>query len=106
MIDKRHFLALPAAALLVACGGDTADDTVAAPGEVLDGTISDAMLPLDRVRSEAPLEDPDAFVAAQAGAGPTSGGPAGSDPTDEADTPGDAGTGDEEAAAAEPTGVE
>lgn len=106
MIDKRHFFALPAAALLAACGGDATDSTVAAPGEVLDGTISDAMLPLDRVRSEAPLEDPDAFAAAQAGARPASGTPAASDPADEADTASDAGAGDEEAAVEEPAETE
>jgi len=106
MIDKRHFFALPAAALLAACGGDATDNTVAAPGEVLDGTISDAMLPLDRVRSEAPLEDPEAFAAAQAGARPASGTPAASDPADEADTASDAGAGDEEAAVEEPAETE
>lgn len=41
---------------LAACGGDApADDGRSATGEVLEGTISDAMLPTDRVRSEAPL---------------------------------------------------
>jgi hypothetical protein len=54
------------AALLAACGGEpAADDGRAASGEVLEGTISDAMLPLDRVRSEAPLEDPEAFAEVQ-----------------------------------------
>ena len=65
MIDKRLFLALPALALLVGCGGEGADEGGAATGEVLEGTISDAMLPLDRVRSEPPLEDPEAFAEAQ-----------------------------------------
>jgi len=51
---------LLAAALLVsalcACGdNDPAEGE--ATGEVLEGTISDEMLPLDRVRSEAPLAD-------------------------------------------------
>jgi len=63
MTDKRLLLALPALALLAACGGDApADDSRAASGEVLEGTISDAMLPIDRVRSEPPLEDPEAFA--------------------------------------------
>lgn len=66
MIDKRLFLALPVFALLAACGGESTHEGQAATGEVLQGTISDAMLPVDRVRSEAPLEDPEAFVAAQA----------------------------------------
>lgn len=66
MTDKRLFLALPALALLAACGGDApADDGRAASGEVLEGTISDEMLPVDRVRSEPPLEDPDAFAKAR-----------------------------------------
>ena len=51
-------LALLPLLLLAACGGgaDEADDTrAAAPGEVLESTISDAMLPLDRLRSQPPL---------------------------------------------------
>lgn len=51
-------------ALALLAGG--CDDTPApadsqgagAEGEVLEGTISDAMLPLDRVRTQAPVEDP------------------------------------------------
>lgn len=63
MTVKRLILALPALALLAACGGDApADDGRAASGEVLEGTISDEMLPVDRVRSEPPLEDPEAFA--------------------------------------------
>ena len=62
MTDKRLLLALPALALLAACGGDApANDSRSASGEVLEGTISDAMLPVDTVRSEPPLEDPEAF---------------------------------------------
>ncbi|WAT19212.1 hypothetical protein OZN62_06505 [Aurantiacibacter sp. MUD11] len=45
--------------LLAACGDeaevDTEDDGREASGEVLEGSISDAMLPVDRVRSQAPL---------------------------------------------------
>ncbi len=69
VIDKRLFLALPAFALLAACGGESADQGQVVSGEVLEGTISDAMLPVDQVRSEAPLEDPEAFAAAQEKAG-------------------------------------
>jgi hypothetical protein len=66
MTAKRLFLALPALALLAACSDDApADDGRSASGEVLEGTISDAMLPLDRVQSEPPLEDPEAFAEAQ-----------------------------------------
>ena len=63
---KRPILALPLLALLGACGEEApADDGRAASGEVLEGTISDAMLPVDRVRSEPPLEDPEAFAEAR-----------------------------------------
>jgi hypothetical protein len=45
------------AILLPACNGDAAEEGEVT-GEVLEGTISDEMLPLDQVRSEAPLADP------------------------------------------------
>lgn len=47
-------------ALLAACGddkGDAGDRAVA--GEVQKGTISDAMLPLDTVRSQPPFAEPE-----------------------------------------------
>lgn len=54
-----------AAALLIvtpltlsACGKKAADAQVTAGGEVLPGSASDAMLPLDSVRSEPPLAEP------------------------------------------------
>ena len=59
-------LALTAPLLLAlsACGDDPAvdveNDGREATGEVLEGTISDEMLPLDQVRSQAPLAEPDA----------------------------------------------
>jgi hypothetical protein len=67
MTVKRLLLALPAFALLAACGGNAPanNDGRAASGEVLEGTISDEMLPLDSVRSEPPLEDPEAFAKAR-----------------------------------------
>ena len=69
MTDKRLFLALAPLALLAACAEDApADDGRSASGEVLEGTISDAMLPIDTVQSEPPLEDPEAFAQAQSGA--------------------------------------
>jgi hypothetical protein len=74
MTDKRPILILLPLALLAACKDEVADDAGrAASGEVLEGTISDAMLPLDRVTSEPPLEDPEAFAKAQekAADGPT-----------------------------------
>ncbi|QZH75895.1 MAG: hypothetical protein JY451_04735 [Erythrobacter sp.] len=49
--------------LIAACGEDTApvesDGEGEAAGEVLEGTISDAMLPIDQTRSQAPLADPE-----------------------------------------------
>ena len=69
MTVKRLLPVLPALALLAACGGDApADDGRAASGEVLEGTISDDMLPVDRVRSEPPLENPEAFAKARSAA--------------------------------------
>lgn len=65
MTDKRPIVALLPLALLAACNEEAADDGRAASGEVLEGTISDAMLPLDRVQSEPPLEDPEAFAEAR-----------------------------------------
>lgn len=52
----RLFLLTAPALLLAACGdGDKADDARTASGQVLQGTISDEMLPLDKVTSEPPL---------------------------------------------------
>lgn len=50
-------LGMPAALLLAACGEDTpqrADDAREAEGEVLGGSISDDMLPLDQLQSQSP----------------------------------------------------
>src|SRR5690606_5419701 len=89
MIDKRLIWVLAPLAVLAGCGGETAEGRGAASNEVLEGTISDAMLPVDRVRSEPPLENPEAFAAARRDAGPA----------------GDAaGEGDEGTADAEPAG--
>ena len=85
MIDKRLLCTLPALALLAACGDGASDsDGRAASGEVLEGTISDAMLPVERVRSEPPLEDPDAFAEAQEGADEAAGEAAAEDEEGEA----------------------
>ena len=64
----RAFIALASLALVAACGKDEVaqSDGRSASGEVLEGSVSDAMLPLDRVQSEPPLEDPDAFEDVQA----------------------------------------
>ena len=59
-----RYLPIPAALLLLsACNNEpeTApqdDDSGGARGEVLDGTISDDMLPLDTVTSQSPPENP------------------------------------------------
>jgi hypothetical protein len=51
--------AAPLLLAISACGDEPAVDTQGdgreASGEVLEGTISDAMLPVDQVRSQAPL---------------------------------------------------
>ena len=65
MTGKRLLLPLIPLAWLAACNDAPADEGRAATGEVLEGTISDAMLPVDRVTSEPPLEDPEAFAEVQ-----------------------------------------
>ena len=51
----RHtcLIALPLA--LAACGGKEPDASATAAGEILEGSVSDSMLPLDTVRSQPPL---------------------------------------------------
>lgn len=66
---SRLLLPLATAVLLAACqaeSSDDEDDGRAASGEVLEGTISDAMLPLDTVRSQPPLAEPRAAASARA----------------------------------------
>lgn len=46
---------LPLAALLAACQDDKPAQGASAEGEILPGSASDAMLPLDTVRSQPPL---------------------------------------------------
>jgi hypothetical protein len=55
----KLFAILPAVILLAACNGDRSPEAQAsadamAEGEVLGGTISDEMLPLDRLKSQSP----------------------------------------------------
>lgn len=73
MIDLRlSRLAFAAPLALLAGCGDKApadDDGRAATGEVLEGTISDAMLPTARVRSQAPLAGPEATGTGEGGGG-------------------------------------
>ena len=74
MIATRLLIALPPLVLLAACGKNApADDSRSASGEVLEGTVSDAMLPLDRLKSEPPFEDPKAAREAQEAAAPALG---------------------------------
>lgn len=66
---KRLALALVPLILLAACNDAASDDDDrAASGTVLEGTISDAMLPVDTVQSEPPFEDPEAAKKVQASA--------------------------------------
>ena len=94
MTVKPQLLVLPALALLAACGGDntSGNDGRAASGEVLEGTISDEMLPVDRVRSEPPLEDPEAFAKARSTATDGVGGVAEGDRGTEGEPPAADGT--------------
>lgn len=54
--DRRRFFAAAALAGLIVAGCDRKpDERTKAAGEVLPGTISDAMIAPDRVRSEPPV---------------------------------------------------
>lgn len=58
-MKRNSVLVLLPFMLLAACGDDATsngevDDGTAAEGEVLGGTISDEMLPLDRLQSQSP----------------------------------------------------
>lgn len=70
---KRLFAALVLPLALAACGQDqelteaAADSDRRAEGEVLGGTIDDSMLPLETVRSRAPLASSDPESGASAG---------------------------------------
>lgn len=91
-IRRTLAIAAPLLLALSACGDDDAveveNDGREASGEVLDGTISDAMLPLDQARSQAPLAAPEqtaapAPAAAPAQAPEASPGPAAPEPAAE-----------------------
>lgn len=70
--------------LLTGCGdnAEETDDDRSASGEVLEGTISDDMLPLEKLRSQPPLLE-DAEAPAGEGGEPAAGGTA----TEEDDEP-------------------
>ena len=86
---RTSFLVLPLLALLAACG-DAAiapdDDAArAASGEVLEGSISDEMLPLEDLRSQPPVAPP---LPGETAAAPAGGETAPSSaPSEAADTP-------------------
>ena len=91
MTAKRLLIAVSPLVLLAACGKNApADDSRSASGEVLQGTVSDAMLPLDSVKSEPPFEDPKAAQAAQEAA--AEGTETGTDAPAESETPQDEAT--------------
>jgi len=56
LIDRRFLFALPLA-LLAACN-DTPTGKAGQGGQVLEGTISDEMLPVERLTSEPPVMAP------------------------------------------------
>ena len=90
-MSSSRLTAAALAALLAACNGDAPQEGEVT-GEVLEGTISDEMLPLDRVQSEAPLADPTGTArGSQSNAGADD-----AEPADEAET------GAEDTPAAEP----
>ena len=90
-MSSSRLTAAALAALLTACNGDAPQEGEVT-GEVLEGTISDEMLPLDRVQSEAPLADPTGTArGSQSNAG-----------ADDAEPADDAETGAEDTPAAEP----
>ena len=74
----RSLAVLPVLLVLAACGDEPAeaptDDRRGAEGEVLGGTIHDAMLPLPTVRSQSPpLESSTGTTAAAGGPTPSAG---------------------------------
>lgn len=96
MRRTRFAIVLGSALLLAACGDEPEvpedDDGRSASGEVLEGTISDDMLALDKVRSQAPL------LQEEEGASPTGEGTPATEEENTAEMPAT----EEETAAAEP----
>jgi len=86
-ISRTIAIAAPLLLAISACNDDPAvdveNDGREASGEVLEGTISDAMLPLDQVRSQAPLVE-EAEEPAGGDSTPASAAPAEPAPAEEA----------------------
>lgn len=57
MFDRRFLIALPLA-LLAACNDKPSQGSAATSGQILPGSTSDAMLPVDTVTSEPPVMAP------------------------------------------------
>ncbi len=78
-ITGKSLLVTSILALSLSACGDTAEraenDTREAEGEVLEGSISDEMIPLDQLRSEGDMEEPEA-AEGEAGAAPAADEPA------------------------------
>lgn len=55
-VRYRYIAAIVMLASLAACGGNDAEQGGGASGEVLEGTISDDMIALEKVKSQAPLQ--------------------------------------------------
>jgi len=73
----RSTILLAALALLGACHGSSPkNDQRSASGQVLQGTISDAMLPVDKLRSQGPLLAPSQAKTTPEGAADEAGGAA------------------------------
>lgn len=69
IFNRSRFSALLIALTLVACGKEEkAASGSAVGGEVMEGTISDAMLPLDTARSQPPLAPKTGSTAASSDA--------------------------------------
>lgn len=65
-MTRRYGLALIAVLTLAGCQQEKSSAPAVAGGQILDGSVSDAMLPLDTVRSQAPLAPQTGTVRPQA----------------------------------------
>ncbi len=91
----RRYAVVCLALALAACSGDDRGAARQAEGQILEGSASDAMLPLDTVRSQAPLAPHEGSAADKAKAAESSDAAA-------TDAPAAVAPADEPAAEAEP----